>query len=68
MQLYCLVVGPLSPERVMMSSCKNCGHDSHCGISLYKDFRREPYNHGTEGQIEVCRNCRCELCMVEKED
>ena len=46
----------------MMSSCKNCGHESHCGVPLYKDFRREPYNHGTEGQIEVCKHCRCELC------
>ena len=33
-----------------------------------KDFRREPYIRGTEGQIEVCKQCRCELCMVGKED
>ena len=46
----------------MMINCKNCGHESHCGVPLYKEFRREPYNHGIEGQTEVCRNCRCELC------
>ena len=45
-----------------MTKCKNCGHDSHCGVPLMKDFRREPYNHGTEGQIEVCKNCRCAMC------
>ena len=45
-----------------MTKCRNCGHDSHCGVPLMKDFRREPYNHGTEGQIEVCKSCRCEQC------
>jgi len=45
-----------------MIKCNNCGHDSHCGVSLRKEFRREPYSHGIEGQVEVCKNCRCEKC------
>jgi len=47
-----------------MTKCRNCGHDSHCEVPLMKDFRREPYNHGTEGQIEVCKKCRCEVCTI----
>jgi hypothetical protein len=43
-------------------SCKNCGHESHCGESLWKDYRREPYDHGIEGKIEVCKQCRCDKC------
>ena len=46
--------------------CKNCGHESHCGVPLYKDFRREPYDHGVEGQIKVCEYCRCVFCEVKK--
>jgi hypothetical protein len=45
-----------------MIECQNCGHESHCGVPLMKDFRREPYNHGIEGQIRVCDHCRCEMC------
>ena len=45
-----------------MSHCQNCGHESHCGVPLRKEFRRPPYNKGPEGQIEVCKNCRCENC------
>ena len=47
-----------------MYKCKNCGHDSHCGTRLMKEFRRT-YDHGPEGQIEVCKMCRCELCEVK---
>lgn len=45
-----------------MIKCYNCGHDAHCGVPLHKEFRREPYNHGIEGQIEVCKRCRCAQC------
>jgi len=41
--------------------CQNCGHESHCGVPLHKDFRRD-YDHGVEGQIEVCKYCRCNKC------
>jgi len=64
MLLFYLVVGQLYQGRVIMTKCRNCGHDSHCGVPLMKDFRREPYNHGTEGQIEVCKKCRCEVCTI----
>ena len=43
--------------------CKNCGHESHCGVPLHKDFRRDHYDHGVEGQIEVCKQCRCKNCI-----
>ena len=42
--------------------CKNCGHESHCGIKLMKDFRGLSGTGGIEGQIEVCKSCRCEKC------
>ncbi len=47
----------------MKICCQNCGHESHCGVPLYKDYRREYYDHGVEGQIKVCECCRCEECV-----
>jgi hypothetical protein len=47
---------------LQQNNCMNCGHASHCGAPLWKDFRREPYNHGIEGQIKVCGHCRCGRC------
>jgi hypothetical protein len=40
--------------------CLNCGHPSHCGIKLYKEFRSVWDKH--LGQIEVCKSCRCNKC------
>jgi hypothetical protein len=45
-----------------MICCKNCGHESHCGIKLMKDFRGLSGTGGIEGQIEVCKYCRCNKC------
>ena len=39
-----------------MTSCRLCGHESHCGRELYKDVD----NSGNE--IKVCYACLCELC------
>tara|TARA_Y100001963_G_scaffold158433_1_gene258054 strand:+ start:10296 stop:10490 length:195 start_codon:yes stop_codon:yes gene_type:complete len=47
---------------VLMDKCRNCGHDSHCGVPLYKDFR--PEGKGIQGQIEVCKHCRCPKCTI----
>ena len=44
-----------------MTTCKNCGHESHCGVTLTKEFRKQR-DKGPEGSIEVCKNCRCEKC------
>ena len=46
--------------------CKNCGHESHCGIKLMRD----EYNWKKEllGQIEVCRYCRCVSCEEKTQD
>jgi hypothetical protein len=46
-----------------MFSCKNCGHDSHCGITLKKEFRKVR-DSGPEGEIEVCKKCRCDICTA----
>ena len=62
MQLLLLVVGQLYQGRVMMSKCRNCGHDSHCGVPFQKEFRGQSGTGGIEGMIEVCKNCRCEQC------
>ena len=43
-----------------MTSCRLCGHESHCGQKLWKDVD----NSGNE--ILVCYHCTCELCN-EKE-
>ena len=43
--------------------CKNCGHESHCGTNKMKDFRGHKGTGGIEGQIEVCKFCRCEKCL-----
>lgn len=42
-----------------MVTCKNCGHECHCGVSLTKDVDRS----GTP--IEVCKSCSCENCNCE---
>jgi len=43
--------------------CNNCGRPSHCGTQLLEDFRNWKGEH--MGQIEVCKNCRCEKCEIE---
>ena len=44
-----------------MNNCKNCGHESHCGVQC----RRAERNGRGEylGEIIVCKKCRCELCV-----
>jgi len=42
-----------------MLYCKNCGHESHCGIPLKKemwDGERLPI------EIEICKSCSCSEC------
>ena len=40
-------------------SCKNCGHDSHCGTPYH---RLETDYNGASYQIKVCDHCRCNSC------
>ena len=45
-----------------MTKCKNCGHDSHCGVPCWreeKDYNGETY------QIEVCKSCRFSQCEIK---
>ena len=52
-----------------MTYCKNCGHESHCGVVLKHDepwptsggSRQELYYN--EKLNEVCKYCRCGKCM-----
>ena len=48
-----------------MTTCKNCGHSSHCGIPLIKDVRTHAElndGHSETEQIEVCKKCCCKNC------
>tara|TARA_A100001011_G_scaffold317426_1_gene336768 strand:+ start:652 stop:798 length:147 start_codon:yes stop_codon:yes gene_type:complete len=39
-----------------MTSCRNCGHESHCGQKLKKDL-------GECGEeVQICYSCFCEKC------
>ena len=42
-----------------MSTCKNCGHDSHCGVALTKVIDNE------NKEIEVCKQCSCSECTIK---
>jgi hypothetical protein len=41
-------------------NCKNCGHSSHCGVPLYKDFENGTY---AREKTLICKHCRCEGCL-----
>jgi len=45
-----------------MPHCRNCGHESHCGVPMYKEFK-DPLS--TPNMLEVCKKCRCERCEVK---
>ena len=47
-----------------MTNCRNCGHESHCGTKLMKDFRGHKGVGAIKGQIEICKFCRCEKCTA----
>ena len=49
-----------------MTYCQNCGHESHCGIPLLREERN--YKKELLGQIEVCKNCLCEVCEAPQLD
>ena len=49
-------------KSMAVTYCQNCGRISHCGVPVMEEFRRTPYNHGIEGQIAVCKHCRCDHC------
>ena len=49
----------------MMSSCKNCGHESHCGITLQEPLQTYFQENVEKGKVIVCTFCRCELCEVK---
>ena len=45
-----------------MISCKNCGHDCHCGDVM--KISDPPHTQG-ESIVVICRHCRCEKCENE---
>ena len=48
-----------------MNSCKNCGHESHCGGSHH---RTEKDYDGKQYTIKVCDHCRCDSCQKKDKD
>ena len=42
-------------------TCRNCGHESHCGIPLFKDISIQAPEYKSV-PIEVCKKCRCDKC------
>lgn len=42
-----------------MSTCNNCGHESHCELPLKKEMLDGDRNPII---IEVCNKCRCSKC------
>ena len=51
-----------------MPHCRNCGHESHCGVPLYKDLQQTSElddGHVEMKQTEVCKKCRCKKCEVK---
>ena len=49
-----------------MNSCKNCGHQSHCGTPMFR--QHEDYD-GHCYSVEICKHCRCDNCeKKDKED
>lgn len=44
-----------------MSTCENCGANSHCGVPLYSE---QHFNLKDElaPRIKLCSTCRCEKC------
>lgn len=42
-----------------MSTCNNCGHESHCELPLKKEMLDGDRNSII---IEVCNKCRCSKC------
>jgi hypothetical protein len=45
--------------------CSNCGHETHCGTNLMKDFWSVWDKR--LGEIEVCKHCRCANCSQQEE-
>ncbi len=43
-----------------MTYCQNCGHESHCGTQLFKDFKD---GENKIINIKVCEHCRCQACQ-----
>lgn len=51
----------MNDQRTIWNSyCKNCGHESHCGTDLYKEFKEVIDNK--PGIIKVCSGCSCDDC------
>ena len=50
----------------MTITCKNCGYESHCGTNLRKRLLKETWDeqgpYSVEHDVEVCKQCRCDLC------
>ena len=46
----------------MSSSCKNCGHNSHCSIICTQQHKD---GEGNDVNITCCTQCRCDDCSED---
>lgn len=52
-------------KEFVKSGCNICGHESHCGGPLYKEFLdgdRQPVT------IRVCNHCQCPECSQKDKE
>jgi len=49
-----------------MTTCNNCGYNSHCGVPY--SVEDEDGFTGEAYMREICKNCRCEKCIISIED
>lgn len=45
------------------TSCKNCGHPSHCGSSAYMTMKDYACDGGEYREVKVCGSCNCKKCQ-----
>ena len=47
----------------IMKNCSNCGHECHCGITCYQDYKD---GDGKDVVINCCSNCRHDSYVEEE--
>ncbi len=48
-----------------MFKCRNCGHDSHCGVPYFREER--DFIDVPPRMVQICKQCRCEKCAPKSD-
>ena len=48
-----------------MFKCRNCGHDSHCGVPYFREER--DFIDVPPRMVQICKKCRCEKCAPKSD-